>query len=382
MRKSRILAGGAAATLAVAGAFAFNTSASAQTLDADIADARADLVGNVDTELLGAMTEHFGISEGAALDRLALESVASDLTSELSAEAGFAGLWVNADGTEINVATTEGSELSTPGVNEVPVKYDLATLDRVIGVLDDHAGVKGEEGVYGWYVDVMNNEVVVEAASTEAGEAFAEAAGVNTDLVSYNTDVEAPETFIVRGGDSYSTNVGTCSVGFGVYHGSTPGFVTAGHCGSQGAAVTRGNAAPGTFQQSVFPGNDAAWVSVSAGKNVTGTVNTYWGTRAVHNANEAAIGASICRSGQTTGWHCGTIQAKNQSVSYPQGTVHGMTQTSVCAEPGDSGGAYITGNSAQGVTSGGSGNCSWGGTTYYQPILPMLNAWNLTLATA
>src|SRR5919205_1213275 len=83
----------------------------------------------------------------------------------------------------------------------------------------------------------------------------------------------------------------------------------------------------------------------------------------------AAVGSSVCRSGSTTGWHCGTIQATNQTVNYGNGDiVFGLTRTSVCAEPGDSGGAYVSPNGAtrvqaQGITSGGSGNCSSGGTT-------------------
>ncbi|SEQ43136.1 streptogrisin C, partial [Streptomyces radiopugnans] len=47
--------------------------------------------------------------------------------------------------------------------------------------------------------------------------------------------------------------------------------------------------------------------------------------------------------------------------------------------PGDSGGSYISGNQAQGVTSGGSGNCRTGGTTYHQPVNEILSAYGLTL---
>ncbi|WP_338022671.1 S1 family peptidase [Allosalinactinospora lopnorensis] len=115
--------------------------------------------------------------------------------------------------------------------------------------------------------------------------------------------------------------------------------------------------------------------------NWTPTPYVRGSSQAVAGSNEASIGSSVCRSGSTTGWHCGTIEAKNQSVTYPQGTVHGMTRTTVCAEPGDSGGSYITGNQAQGVTSGGSGNCFFGGTTFYQPVNPILDQWNLTLLT-
>lgn len=381
MRKSRIIAGGAAATLAVASAFAFNTAASASDFDADVADKRADLVESVDPGLLDAMTDHFEISDEAAYNRLALESVATELSSELSTQDGFAGLWISDDGTQINVASTPDSELSTSAdVTEINHTHSLATLEGVVETFDE-AGT-ADESVHGWYVDVINNEVVVEAANEEAGADFINSTGVDADFIFVDTEVEAPELYLVRGGDSYSTNVGTCSVGFGVHQGDTPGFVTAGHCGAQGAAVVSGNAAPGTFEESVFPGNDAAWVSVSAGANVTGTVGSSSGDVAVTDSNESEVGASICRSGQTTGWHCGTVQAKNQSVSYPEGTVNGMTQTTVCAEPGDSGGAYISGGSAQGVTSGGSGNCTSGGTTFFQPLEPMLNSWNLTLATS
>nr|WP_289017620.1 trypsin-like serine protease [uncultured Aeromicrobium sp.] len=69
-------------------------------------------------------------------------------------------------------------------------------------------------------------------------------------------------------------------------------------------------------------------------------------------------------------------------MNYAQGSVYGLIRTSVCAEPGDSGGSAITGNQAQGVTSGGSGNCSSGGTTYFQPVNEILSAYGLTLKTS
>ena len=102
----------------------------------------------------------------------------------------------------------------------------------------------------------------------------------------------------------------------------------------------------------------------------------------VGGSAEAAVGASVCRSGSTTGWRCGTIQAKNQTVRYSQGAVYGMTRTNACAEPGDSGGSWISGNQAQGVTSGGSGNCSSGGTTYFQPVNEILSRYGLSLVTS
>jgi streptogrisin C len=101
----------------------------------------------------------------------------------------------------------------------------------------------------------------------------------------------------------------------------------------------------------------------------------------------AAVGSSVCRSGSTTGWHCGTIQATNQTVNYGGGDiVRGLTRTNVCAEPGDSGGAYVSPNGAtrvqaQGFTSGGSGNCTSGGTTFFQPVNEALSRYGVSLVT-
>jgi streptogrisin C len=141
--------------------------------------------------------------------------------------------------------------------------------------------------------------------------------------------------------------------------------------------------AMGSFQGSSFPGNDYAWVGVNSNWTPRPWVNNYSGGNVtVTGSTESAVGASICRSGSTTGWHCGSVQAKNQTVNYAQGTVTGLTRTNVCAEPGDSGGSWLSGSQAQGVTSGGSGNCSSGGTTYFQPVNEILSAYSLTLTTS
>jgi streptogrisin C len=99
---------------------------------------------------------------------------------------------------------------------------------------------------------------------------------------------------------------------------------------------------------------------------------------------EAPVGAAVCRSGSTTGTFCGRIIAKNQTVNYPEGAVTGLTQTDVCAEGGDSGGPWLSGDQAQGVTSGGSGDCGANqdnSETFFQPINEILAANNLTLVT-
>ena len=156
-------------------------------------------------------------------------------------------------------------------------------------------------------------------AGVDAAKSFVASAGLAADTVRVVASVEKPRTFAdVRGGDAYFiNNQGRCSIGFPV----VGGFVSAGHCGKAGARVTNSSgASEGTFQASSFPDNDYSWVKTTANFKPVGVVNHYDGTTvAVKGSQEAAVGASICRSGSTTGWHCGTVQAKKLHRPVPGG---------------------------------------------------------------
>ncbi|MFJ5067135.1 S1 family peptidase [Kitasatospora sp. NPDC088556] len=187
----------------------------------------------------------------------------------------------------------------------------------------------------------------------------------------------------LHGGDAYYIdNAARCSIGFPVTQNGRPGFVSAGHCGQPGSNATASDGSSiGTFQGSTFPGNDYSWVQAGPGWTAQPQVNDYaGGAVTVAGSTEQPVGSSVCRSGSTTGWHCGTVEEVNATVTCQEGSVYGVTRTSVCAEPGDSGGSFISGNQAQGVTSGGSGDCTSGGETYFQPVNPILSAYGLTLA--
>jgi len=185
-----------------------------------------------------------------------------------------------------------------------------------------------------------------------------------------------------QAGDAYFiNNQFRCSIGFSVQG----GFVTAGHCGAVGDTTAGSNrVAQGTVRASVFPGDgDFGFVQTNNQWTPTATVATSnQGVIPVAGSQEAPVGASVCRTGSTTGTHCGTIQAKNATVNYPEGTVTGLTRTNVCAEGGDSGGSWISGDQAQGVTSGGSGDCTRGGTTFFQPVNEILQRANVALVTS
>ncbi|MEV4413616.1 S1 family peptidase [Catellatospora sp. NPDC049609] len=366
----------AALTLGVTAALTY--PASADSRPGSAADAAA--TAGVSTEVFQALARDLKLDVAGVKDRLANESRAAkaDLSLRKSLGGSYGGAWLSADAKSFTVGVTsqaQADKVSAAGATPKLVKHSLAQLDAAKAGLDAVAA-KAPKGIPGWYVDVVNNTVVVLSRGADTA-AFIKASGVDASAVRVAASAENPVPFIdVIGGNAYYIGSGSrCSVGFSV----NGGFVTAGHCGSTGSTTTQPS---GTFAGSSFPGNDYAWVRVNSGNTPRGLVNNYaGGTVSVNGSTDAAIGASVCRSGSTTGWRCGTIQARNSSVTYPQGTVSGLIRTNVCAEPGDSGGSLIAGNQAQGVTSGGSGNCSSGGTTYFQPVNEILQAYSLTLVT-
>ncbi|CAM5563983.1 Streptogrisin C OS=Streptomyces griseomycini OX=66895 GN=FHS37_001613 PE=3 SV=1 [Streptomyces griseomycini] len=342
--------------------------------------------------LLRAMQRDLGLNRGQAERRLANEAEAGATAGRLRAALGddFAGAWVRgAESGTLTVATTDADDvpaIEAQGAEATVVRRSLADLDAAKARLDRAAERRGSTDAPVWYVDVRTNTVVVQAVRTSAARALLDAAGVGAGLARIERTTEKPRAlYDLRGGEAYYiNNSGRCSIGFPVTRGTQEGFATAGHCGRTGDSTSGHNrVAQGTFQGSVFPGRDMAWVATDPNWRATPYVKGAGGQNVqVTGSTQATVGASVCRSGSTTGWHCGTVQRLNTSVTYPEGTITGVTQTSVCAEPGDSGGSYISGSQAQGVTSGGSGNCSTGGTTFFQPINPLLQNYGLTLKTS
>lgn len=341
--------------------------------------------------LIEAMRRDLGLSEEEARSRVGKEYRAAVVAAglEKSLGASFAGARVSGAGAALTVATTDAAEtgrITAAGAEAEVVGHSLDRLEAVKAALDSAAQRRTPERVPSWYVDVRTNRVVVNAADASAANAFLDTAGVSRSLVRVNRSTERPRALAdLRGGDAYYMNgSGRCSIGFPVRRGTQNGFVTAGHCGRAGTTTTGSNQqAQGSFQASTFPGRDYAWVATNANWTPRPLVNGYGrGDVTVTGSTEMLEGASVCRSGSTTGWHCGTIQQRNTSVTYPEGTISPVTRTSVCAEPGDSGGSFLSGSQAQGVTSGGSGNCSSGGTTYFQPVNAALQVYGLTLMTS
>jgi len=330
--------------------------------------------------MASAMQRDLGLSQTQVTERLASEKQAASTEDSLRNELGnqFAGAWYDADRGRLHVASTDAAsaaKIRSAGADATTVDRSSAELDAVMKRLD---GLRDSapDAVPGWYVDVEANQVVVQDnGSPDAAEAFVAQADVPADAVTIAKSPENPQPLSVVGGNAYYINNSSrCSVGFAV----NGGFISAGHCGTRGSSTT---SPTGTFAASSFPGNDFSYVRTN--DTGYGVVNDYaGGTVAVRGSSAAPIGSSICRSGSTTGWQCGTILARNSTVNYSEGGVYGLIRTNACAEGGDSGGSALSGNQAQGVTSGGSGDCTYGGTTYFQPVNEILSAYGLSLKTS
>ncbi|GAP89454.1 putative secreted serine protease [Rosellinia necatrix] len=345
-------------------------------------------------EILAAMKRDLGLDAKQASARVAREHWAADVIEQLRTSTGdaFAGAWIAEDGTTLNVGVTDealAAQVTAAGATPAIMPNSLSKLEQAKLALDkqDISQAKtlaagSADGIAAYYVDFASNKLVLEAlsGSTAHAEALASQVGLSASEFEVRTVEAMPTTFAtVHGGDAYLiNNAARCSVGFSV----TTGFVSAGHCGTVGSsATTTSGAALGTFSGSVFPGSaDMSYIRTVSGTTLTGQINGYGSANLpVSGSTASAVGASICRSGSTTGVHCGTVRALGATVTYSQGRVTGLTQTSVCAEPGDSGGSFYSGAQAQGVTSGGSGDCTSGGTTYFQPVNEILSTYGLTL---
>ncbi|WP_327031048.1 S1 family peptidase [Micromonospora sp. NBC_01740] len=188
---------------------------------------------------------------------------------------------------------------------------------------------------------------------------------------------------LIAGGQAIYSG-GRCSLGANVRSGTAYYFVTAGHCTSVGATWYANSAQTtvlGSRAGSSFPGNDYGLVRYTSLVAHPSAVYTYPGLLTINGAGNAYIGQAVCRSGSTTGVRCGTVTGLNATVNYAEGSVSGLIRTNICAEPGDSGGPlYAAGTgTVLGILSGGSGNCTSGGTTYYQPIMEILAAYGVTV---
>ncbi|MBV7694625.1 S1 family peptidase [Streptomyces sp. TRM70350] len=333
-----------------------------------------------------------GAEDTAAAAKTLKAGDASDLASQLAGLLGdaFAGSYYDADSQQlvVNVVGDNNQlivQAKKAGAAVRQVDNSTAELKSAAQTLKSEATIPGTA----WAVDPRTNKIRVTADSTVTGEKWdtleATVESLGSGMATIHKSAGTFKTF-ASGGDAIFGGGSRCSLGFNVTAGDgSPAFLTAGHCGVAVAEWSDAqNGAPiATVDQAVFPGQgDFALVKYNdPATEAPSDVNVGGGqTVPILQAAEAAVGQEVFRMGSTTGLADGTVTGLDATVNYPEGTVTGLIQTNVCAEPGDSGGSMFTRDGlAIGLTSGGSGDCTVGGETFFQPVTTALAAVGATL---
>ncbi|WP_328454098.1 S1 family peptidase [Streptomyces sp. NBC_00386] len=314
--------------------------------------------------------------EPHTLSVVAAGKLASTLGEDLGADA--AGTYYDAKSRHLVVNVLDEAAAKTvtaAGARARIVENSLAELSGARTTLKKDASIPGTS----WATDPETNQVVVTADRTVSDAEWARLAKVVDGLGAKAELKRTKGEFkpFIAGGDAISGSGGRCSLGFNVVKGGQPYFITAGHCtevistwsDSDGKQI-------GTNEQSSFPDNDFGLVKYTATTDHPSEVDLYNGSaQPITKAGDATVGMKVTRSGSTTQVHDGTVKGLDATVNYGNGdVVNGLIQTDVCAEPGDSGGSLFSGDTAIGLTSGGSGDCTAGGETFFQPVPEALSA--------
>ncbi|MEU8351708.1 S1 family peptidase [Streptomyces lycii] len=312
----------------------------------------------------------------AALSPVAAGKLSATIAAQLGDDAAGAYYEAETQKLVVNVLNeSAANRVRRAGAEARIVEHSLAELDAAQTSLTKRATIPGTS----WASDPRANKVVVTADRTVTGAALERLASV-VDRLGSRADLRRIDSEIqpyLSGGDAIWSGRVRCSLGFNVVRNGEPYFLTAGHCGDTGTAWSafRGGPQDGVTEDSRFPDDDFALVRYTSDEPHPSQVNLYGGTQEITEAGDAIVGQRVRRSGSTTQVRGGWVTGLNATVNYQQGSVHGLIRTTVCAEPGDSGGPLFDGETALGLTSGGSGNCTTGGTTYYQPVPEALEAY-------
>ncbi|TBN55940.1 trypsin-like serine protease [Glaciihabitans arcticus] len=235
----------------------------------------------------------------------------------------------------------------------------------------------------------LDDATLVVNVATAADASAVAATGATADLGAPSTlDFDVPDIELkagpeLRGGQAFYYQSGAgmyrCSIGFTGYAVATGArqLSTAGHCQNDGSH----RSGYYTFLDQSAPGSGFSFTTKNIGKTVAGTFrlgNGYdagvmtvssaftplpefetWGessgSAAILDRVPAIKGATVCKSGATTGWTCGEILEVDyaQSVGGVTGKINSIV-TNACMLGGDSGGPALMGNAAIGINSWGS----------------------------
>lgn len=353
-----------------------------------------------DATMLAVMADTFGTSTSQAAQRLDREAVQGAALTTLGSEgvtvdgAFYDGeqLVVQVEPAQAAAARAQGLTPRTTGPGQSELAATAASVPQLAGA--DLAQVQS----WGPDIETQSVLVTVDPAADPALVERLRAQGLTVETG--DSEGVAPTADVVPG-QIMDLDPGTnCSLG---YPGTTSDgdnvLLTAGHCVEGLPDILDKNGEHiGVGVDSRFasgqPSVDMGLMDIDAEDTGVGYVDTRGGsTVTITGASSAPVGTSICKAGNTTGWTCGEIEAYGLTVNYGDGLggvtpTSGLARATVCTEGGDSGGAYISGSSAQGMTSGGpvGAECGFNGGdvgsySFYQPVVDAASYYGVTVTT-
>ncbi|WP_216911611.1 S1 family peptidase [Nocardia noduli] len=345
-------------------------------------------------ELVAAVTRDLKISPDEYLRRadLAQQIAAFATTAQRQYPQVFAGSWLDDSGKAV-VAVAQG-----PGADEARKSAQTAGFE-VRNVAKSEATLRGEKTAFerwldgqpeaisnlvrGAVIDTVNNSIAVRV--DQAGlplPGFIDPARIivmappiaGEALPAADEIASAADRGSLIGGDGFASVAGRsslrCSFGFnGTDRSGNVVNITAGHCnpdlpsaGTDRAAAVhelvngeRIGAQLGVFQKSVLGSQDYSIVRINDQVKDRFTNN---GVRVpgaapilIEGVGTPVVGAPVCKSGTRTGFSCGVINAVDQTVLVGDRELTQSFSANICALPGDSGGAVVTGRLALGISS-------------------------------
>ncbi|MEU8157067.1 S1 family peptidase [Micromonospora sp. NPDC048986] len=348
--------------------------ASPSSADRDRAGGAADMAA--------AIAGQRGISREAAEKLLSAENadvrLANQLTTELGASSGGAYL---SDG---NLVVTVTDAAAAAKVTAAGAKARIvARGERQLQSIQRALEAAPSEPNTTWAVDPATNQVVVSLPASGARNAGQRSAARKFGAaVRFETSAGQIQPNVgISSGDS----LGGCSAGFTATDYTFNYIITAGHCTQGYPHWTLPNGQDvGPSLESNYPEDDYGLIWMN-GPSVwaTGVINLWNNTsRSIHGWATAVSGLSVCNSGKTTGFRCGTVLKTNVTVNGAGGTVRQMVETNICTLGGDSGGPLFASNTAYGLNSHANrvgSQCNSSPRTWHQPVGEAITAYQVVI---
>ena len=322
------------------------------------------------------------------------QAVQHQISDKLPASPNQAGRWIDATGKLVVAVVNEqeAAKVRQAGATPKLVARSQAQLDDLLAKVDKITRADRGKGLQSWGIDPVTNKVVVKARGAYGALS---GLGDGVQVVQVKTDFKQQAGEVNPGDPWWPGSESNCSVGFPATDAQgNKHFLTAGHCtndanqaayGASGQSNKLGTSNVGGSRSVNAREGDMGVVAVTeAGWTISAAVNT-WGQPAltVSGSAEAIVGDTVCHSGNTApNFECGKVRSVNQSIDYGSVVIDGLTTTDACSQGGDSGGAWLRGDKAVGLHSGGNSSCvANDDNSIFQPVNEALTKWSLTLLT-